>query len=61
MHLEAQEKYAAMSWQSIVSSGCAVEDGTDTTVVQAISLVAIIDFAGTRSIRAPLILIKDFF
>ena len=44
--LQAQEEYASMSWKLIVSSGCAVDEGADTTVVRAISLLAIIDSAG---------------
>ncbi|KIV78541.1 hypothetical protein PV11_06186 [Exophiala sideris] len=47
-HAAAQKEYASNSWKVIVTSGCAVEEGVDTAVVQAISLLAIIDSAAGR-------------
>ncbi|KAI1615945.1 fungal-specific transcription factor domain-containing protein [Exophiala viscosa] len=47
-HAAALEEYASNSWKLIVTSGCAVEEGADTAVVQAISLLAIIDSAAGR-------------
>lgn len=45
-YVEAQAEYASKSWTLIVSSGCAVDEGIDTSVVQALSLLSIIDSAG---------------
>ncbi|KIW81121.1 hypothetical protein Z517_04144 [Fonsecaea pedrosoi CBS 271.37] len=47
-HSDALEEYAAASWRLIVGCGCAVEEGADTAVVQAISLLAVIDSAAGR-------------
>lgn len=43
---EIQEEYASTSWNLIVSSGSAMDEGADTAVVCAIALLAIIDSAG---------------
>lgn len=50
-HLEALEGYAATSWRIIVSCGFLVDEGCDISVVQAVSLLSIIDSAGTRSLH----------
>ena len=45
-HLQAGEEYASRSWTLITSSGCAIDEGADTSIVQAVSLLSIIDSAG---------------
>lgn len=48
-HSEARDDYAATAWELFLTSGCAVDESADTAVVQALSLLAIIDSAGKRS------------
>jgi hypothetical protein len=46
---QAAEEYAKQSWHCIVSQWCAIETAPGICIVQAITLIAELDFTGTTT------------